>query len=259
MTHLNHDEFVLSYYGEPALGDDRREHLAQCAECRAGLVSLSLFLDRVTPAEAPEPGQDYEARTWDRLQWRLRGERRKRTSWMKWAAAAAMLVIAFGAGLLINRRGAVETTQVATTTQPATTKPAWATQQQASRDRVLLVVVGEHMSQSERVLVELTNLDAKGEVDITAERDRAQDLLASNRLYRSSAVERGEESVATLLDELEPVLLQLAHAPDQVSPDELRAMQKRVEAKGLVFKLRVVRADVHRDAGTPSRSTATDI
>jgi hypothetical protein len=50
--------------------------------------------------------------------------------------------------------------------------------------------------------------------------------------------------VATLLDELEPVLMQIAHAPSQASADELRAIQKRVEAKGLVFKLRVVRADV---------------
>jgi hypothetical protein len=50
--------------------------------------------------------------------------------------------------------------------------------------------------------------------------------------------------VATLLDELEPVLLQIAHGPAQMTPDELRKVQKRVETKGLVFKLRVLRADV---------------
>lgn len=255
MNHLNQDELVLSYYADPALGTDRREHLAQCDDCSGALATLALFLDRVTPAEAPEPGEDYEARTWDRLQWRLRGEQRKPRSWGRWVAAAAMLAVAFLTGLLLNRPAQVETTNVATTTQPRAVKPASAAQHQAARDRVLLVVVGEHMSQSERVLVELTNLSANGETDITSERDRAQELLASNRLYRTSALDRGEDSVATLLDELEPVLLQLAHAPDQVSADELRSMQKRVEAKGLVFKLRVVRAGVHRDAGTPSRST----
>lgn len=258
MNHLDQDELVLSYYSDPALGTGRREHLEQCDECRAGVATLAVFLDRVTPAEAPEPGEDFETRTWDRLQWRLRGERRKHNSWGKWIAAAAMIAIAFATGLLLNRRAALEPiTNVATTTTGAV-KPATATQQQASRDRVLLVVVGEHMSESERVLVELTNLSAEGETDITAERDRAQDLLASNRLYRTSALDRGEDSVATLLDELEPVLLQLAHAPGQVSATELRSMQKRVEAKGLVFKLRVVRADVRRDAGT-SPTRATDI
>lgn len=261
MNHLNQDELVLSYYGEPDLDAGRRAHLEACEECRAALATLAAVLDRVTPAEAPEPGEDYEARTWDRLQWRMRGERRKRASWTKWVAAAAVIAAAFFGGLLMNRRAAVPTQIAAATTQPATARTSTATQQQASRDRVLLVVVGEHMSQSERILVELANLSAEGQTDITAERDRAQDLLASNRLYRTSALDRGEESVATLLDELEPVLLQLAHAPDQVSSEELRSMQKRVEAKGLVFKLRVVRADVHRDAGTSTRNNtdATDI
>ena len=75
-------------------------------------------------------------------------------------------------------------------------------------------------------------------------------LHASNPHYRTAALERGEGDVATLLVELEPVLMQIAHAPEQVSAEELRAMQKRVETKGLVFKLRVVRADVKRTTGT---------
>jgi hypothetical protein len=54
--------------------------------------------------------------------------------------------------------------------------------------------------------------------------------------------------VATLLDELEPVLMQIAHSPSRLSADELRSIQKRVEKKGLVFKLRVVRADVRATA-----------
>ena len=256
MNHLSHDEFVLSYYGEPALGPDRSEHLRSCDACREELASLSLFLDRVTPVEVEEPAGDYEARTWDRLQWRLRGERRKPPAWTKWLAAAAMIALAFvGGALWKSSRRVVESPSVASTTAgtPPVDPAARTLAESQSRDRVLLVVVGEHMDQSERILVELTNLTPSGNTDITAERGRAQDLLASNRLYRSSALERGEESVATLLDELEPVLLQIAHAPDQVSAKELRAIQKRVEAKGLVFKLRVVRADVDRD--TASRST----
>jgi len=257
MTHLSHDEFVLAYYGEPDLGPGRRDHLQECEECRSGLASLSVFLDRMTPIEVKEPPDGYEARTWDRLQWRLRGERKTRGVWKNWVAAAAMLALAFLGGVLwkSSRRQAVESPAVATATTgtptPFADSPA---RRLEDSTRVLLVVVGEHMDQSERVLVELANLTADGDTDITAERDRAQDLLASNRLYRGSALDRGEESVATLLDELEPVLMQIAHAPDQVSAEELRAIQKRVEAKGLVFKLRVVRADVHREA-IAARST----
>ncbi|MEO8382741.1 MAG: hypothetical protein ABI779_23990 [Acidobacteriota bacterium] len=258
MNHLSPDELVLSYYGEPGLGAGRAEHLQQCDVCRDELASLSVFLDRVTPAEVEEPAGDYEARTWDRLQWRLRGQRRTSGTWKTWLAAAAMIALAFLGGALwksSTRRVVTSSSVATTTTAPSVDPAAHQLAESKSRDRVLLVVVGEHMGQSERVLIELTNLTASGSTDITTERDRAQDLLASNRLYRTSALQRGEESVATLLDELEPVLLQIAHAPDQVSAEELRAIQKRVEAKGLVFKLRVVRADVDRDTAASTRPT----
>ncbi|HEX6623064.1 MAG TPA: hypothetical protein VF064_05085 [Pyrinomonadaceae bacterium] len=252
MNHLTQEEFVLIYYGEPELGAERRAHLAQCAECTAELAALAAVLDRVTPVEVPDPGDDYEARTWSRMQWRLRGEKKRErfATWVKSAAIAATVMIAFLAGMFWKSSPEVDTPSrqvVESTTnaaQPASTTP------EASSTRVLLVVVGEHFDQSERILVELTNITPKGNNDISAERERAEDLLASNRLYRRTALNNGEEDVAALLDELEPMLLQIAHSPAQVSAEELRAMQKRVETKGLVFKLRVVRADVNRNAAT---------
>ena len=257
MSHLSQEEFVLSYYGEPELGADRRQHLASCDACVGELAALAAVLDRVTPLEVPEPAPEFEARVWDRLQWRLRGERRRTSSWMKWTAVAATVTMAFLAGLFWKSRQVAPAQQVATATTTTTTANGVQTgaQQQQSRDRVLLVVVGEHFDESERVLVELTNITPDGSTDITDARDRAQELLASNRLYRTSATDRGEGDVATLLDELEPVLMQLAHAPDEIDADELRSMQKRVESKGLVFKLRVVRADVHRTARTTRPTT----
>ncbi|HEX8409437.1 MAG TPA: hypothetical protein VF883_11265 [Thermoanaerobaculia bacterium] len=260
MSHLSQEEFVLSYYGEPELGADSRQHLASCDACVAELAALAAVLDKVTPLEVPEPAPEFEARVWDRLQWRLRGERRRTSNWMKWTAAAATVAIAFFAGILWKSSNRVEPTQVATATatQPGSavqTGVQTGAQQQQSRDRVLLIVVGEHFDESERVLVELTNITPDGSTDITDARGRAQELLASNRLYRTSATDRGEGDVATLLDELEPVLMQLAHAPDEIDAEELRSMQKRVESKGLVFKLRVVRADVHRTARTTRPTT----
>ena len=251
MSHLTQEEFVLSYYGEPELGADRSEHLAHCETCIAELAGLASVLDRVTPVEVPDPGDDYEARVWNRLHWRLRGEKKRdRFTWVKSALIAATVAIAFLAGLLWSpSRRVVESPSIATNT--TTTTPLASSKTGATDStRILLVVVGEHFDQSERVLVELTNLTPNGKTDITTERERAEELLAGNRLYRRTALDRGEEDVATLLDELEPVLLQIAHAPSHVSAEELRAMQKRVETKGLVFKLRVVRADVNRNAAT---------
>ena len=255
MSHLSQEELVLHYYGEPELGTDRREHLAQCPACVAELTTLAAVLDRVTPVEVPEPGDDYETRVWDRLQWRLRGEKkRERFTWVKALAVAATVIVAFLGGVLwkSSNRQVDESPRIAGATSTITPHVDSTTQNLGDSTRVLLVVVGEHFDQSERVLVELTNRTPDVSTDITTERERAEELLASNRLYRSTALDRGEEDVATLLDELEPVLLQIARSPSQVSAEELRAMQKRVESKGLVFKLRVVRADVHRTAGTPT-------
>ena len=242
-THFTQDEFVLAYYDEREI-DARREHLDACDECRSELARLTRVLDQVTPVEVPEPDEDYEARAWDRLSWRLRGERKKTTrGWTKWLAAAAMLAVAFIGGLLWNRSN---TGPVHIANQPASNpnvEPTTASTQQ-QRDRILLVVVGDHLDDSERMLVELTNITASDNIDVSTEQQRAEELLVSNRLYRSTALDRGEDRVATLLDELEPMLMQIAHGPSQLTPDELRKIQKRVETKGLVFKLRVLRADV---------------
>ncbi|HVG24427.1 MAG TPA: hypothetical protein VND45_09760 [Thermoanaerobaculia bacterium] len=260
MNHLSHEEVVLTYYGEPSVSEDRRTHLEACDVCRNELAALAAVLDRVTPLEVPEPGDDYESRVWNRLQWRLRGEQRKRRPIAAWIAVAATIAIAFLAGVLwkSSSRPVDQSTTIAATDTSKTRRPEdskTAAKPAAEPNRILLVVVGEHFDESERVLVELTNLTPEGENDISGARDRAQELLTSNRLYRTSATTRGEDDVATLLDELEPVLLQLAHAPDQVSGEELRRMQKRVESKGLVFKLRVVRAGVARESRTtPSTS-----
>ena len=247
MSHLSHEDIVLLYYGEPELLQ-HREHVAGCEQCAAELRRLRELLDKVTPFEVPDPGEDYEARVWDRLSWRLRAEKRhdRRMEWMKWTAAAAVIALAFVAGLCWSRRAHEPVKQMAGTENRTAIRPTSAgapTIEQ--RDRILFVFVGEHFDQSERILVELTNLTAgTKDVDISAERDRAEELLVSNRIYRRTAADRGEENVATLLDELEPVLLQIAHAPDSMTADELRTIQKRVEAKGLVFKLRVVRAGI---------------
>jgi hypothetical protein len=246
-THFTQDEFILAYYDEREI-DARREHLDACEECRAELTQLKRVLDQVTPAEAPEPDEDYETRVWDRLSWRLRGERKKTTrGWTKWLAAAAMLTVAFIGGLLWNRSNTGPVQNAAANQQTTNAERATASTQQ-QRDRILLVVVGEHLDDSERMLVELTNLTVKEDTDISTEQQRAQELLLSNRLYRRTALDRGEDRVATLLDELEPMLMQIAHGPTQLTPDELRKVQKRVETKELVFKLRVLRADVRATA-----------
>jgi hypothetical protein len=81
-------------------------------------------------------------------------------------------------------------------------------------------------------------------VDISAEQSWARDLLEANRLYRQSVRSAGSPAIASLLDDLEPVLLDIVHGPSTLSADEFHALRARIEDRSLVFKLRVSGADV---------------
>jgi hypothetical protein len=144
------------------------------------------------------------------------------------AAVAALLVVAFLAGRITKRDHLGN--DVATKEQ--------------IRERVLVVAVGEHLGRSEMMLVELSNAEptdpAQKRVNISAEQHRAEDLLDENRLYRQTALQQGDTALASVLDELERVLLDVAHSPDQVTPAQLEKIRQKIEAQGILFKVRVV-------------------
>ena len=94
------------------------------------------------------------------------------------------------------------------------------------------------------VLIELANTRSPGSLDISSEQERAVDLVSENRLYRQTAGHTGEAAVASVLDELERVLLDIAHAPSRLSPGELEKLRQRLEAEGILFKIRVLGSNV---------------
>jgi hypothetical protein len=142
-------------------------------------------------------------------------------------------------------------------TTPKTPVDTAASKEQV-RERVLVVAVGEHLGRSEMMLVELSNAEPKDrsakQVNISAEQRRAEDLLDENRLYRQTALEEGDAGLANVLDELERVLLDVAHSPEQVTPAQLESIQKKIEARGILFKVRVVGKELQlrQQATTPA-------
>ncbi len=146
-----------------------------------------------------------------------------------WAAAAivaTLLVAAFLAGRYYSKAPQQTAGQV--------------------RERILLVAVGDHLERSQMILVELVNARPGQPLDVTSERERAEDLVAENRLYRQTAAHSGDTRVASVLDELEPVLLDIAHGPDRLTPEELEKLRQRIEGDGILFKVRVAGSTVRR-------------
>jgi hypothetical protein len=240
MSHPTQEELVLVHYHE---GDpDIAAHVMACAECRDELETIRRVLRAVDAAEVPEPDDAWESTAWSRLRWRLDAPRSRSRAVPRWslgAIAAALLVIAFLGGRLWQRG-----------TGQATPGTTIATTSEAGRDRIFFVVVGDHLDRSQRVLMEVANQDPQPGGDLRGEQKLAEDLVQSNRIYRQTAIRSGDTRLASVLDELEPILLEIAHTPSDPSPRALESLRRRIESKGLIFKLRVVGDDVKRKETT---------
>jgi hypothetical protein len=239
--HLNDDDLVLRYYGEMPAAEEARAavHLASCAECQQQYATLQRVMALVDSAPAVEAAPGFEAVAWARLEPALAASRRG--GWISWFvfsparlafAAGVVLLIgaAFMAGRMTQTRGAGgDATQTA----------------QQVRERILLVDLGDHLDRSQMVLVELVSAGGStGDVDISTEQARAEQLVAVNRLYRQTALSTGDANMASVLDDLERVLVDIAASPAKVSQEDLDLVRRRIDSKELLFKVRVVSSQV---------------
>jgi hypothetical protein len=246
--HLTEEQLVAHHYAD----DSAREraaaerHLAGCAECAGRLAGLRAFLGAVTAPEAPERSESYGSDVWNRVRAHL-PEKPERRPWFggallpqRWAiggAVVALIVAAFLFGRFV---------QPPAQPGPTTAQPQPAPNQ--VRERVLLVALGDHLERTQMVLIELANAPTQGgPMDISAEQQRAEDLVDSNRLYRQTAQQVGDAATARLLEELERTLLDIAHSPSQLDGPELKRIQQRIESQGLIFKVRVIESKVRRE------------
>lgn len=237
MNHPTEEQLVLCYYGE---GSEIENHLAQCEQCRESYQALQRVLNSVDSFPVPERAPDYENRLWQAVEKRL--EKPIFVAWWRRpvfaiAAMALCVMAAFFAG-----RGWQKPQR------PALKEAA----DRGVRERVLLVAVGDHLERSEMVLMELANAGAPpaGRLDISYEEKAAEDLLQSNRLYRQTAAANGDVAVSVLLDELEYVLLEIAHSPSEVTARELEEIRRQIEDRGILFKVRVFGSRVEQSVGS---------
>jgi hypothetical protein len=224
MSHLSEEELTQAYYRDEQPGS--RRHLEECRECQAAFQHLKALLDELTET-LPERGPAYGAEVWNRLLPQLPLEKPRRV-WLRWWTAvpvlAGLLAVAFLAGRF---------------TQPKTAGIA-----PQARQRILLITLGDHLDRSEILLAELVNA-APGSTEFSDERSSARDLLNENRLLRQATARTGDTSHAAVLDELERVLLDIAHSPSDLSASELESLQKRIESEGLLFKVRIISSNIH--------------
>jgi hypothetical protein len=240
--HLNEDDLVLHYYGEMPSDEEGRAaaHLASCGDCQQNYTKLQRVMAFVDSAPAVEAEPGFERIAWARLEPALAQSRRR--GWLAWFVFSPSR-LAFATGVLVLIGAAFMAGRLTRSTGPG---GAAAPQSAAQvRERILLVDLGDHLDRSQMVLVELVSAgDTSGDVNISTERQRAEQLVAVNRLYRQTALSTGDANMASLLDDLERVLVDIAASPETVSQEDLDLVRRRIDSKELLFKVRVVSSQV---------------
>ena len=195
------EELILFFYGEHESPGEFERELAADPELSRRLEALRRTLSTLDGLEAPEPRPGLEARMWARVGSSLERPSRRLAvpgGWWGWAALATVVLVVALVGFLAGRGLRPTPTEITVAETLKALPPA-------ARDH--------------------------GRVG-------AEHLLSANRLHRRAAERAGQRRVAAVLAELEPLLTQLADAPESF---DLRLARERIEHGDLLFKVRVTR------------------
>jgi hypothetical protein len=250
MKHLTEEELIEVYCGEDLGASPQspqraqsgeggagwRAHLAGCSECSARVAELQRDLAGVKNMAVPERGLEYGEQVWQALRPQLVPYIKKPAGWRAWAQWKAVLLVAgcaavaaaaFVGGRVWERHAKVTVT--ATHANPD------------SKQRVVLVVLTDHLDRTERLLVSLEHADSSDRTGNALLQSEARDLVASNRLYRAAASNAGDPVLAGALNDLQGVLAEVANDPN-LTAEDLERLRNEMNTEGILFEIRVLRA-----------------
>ena len=135
--------------------------------------------------------------------------------------------------------------QFALITEPA--DPTSAPERVRPADAQTLTAI--HIEKSETLLVAFRNVrlnTPSSDTEVAYERKRARQLVHQNMILRREADANGDVQIASLLESLEPILLDIANLPDKPDSNAVRTIRERVERKNIVPLLQVNSAALAR-------------
>ena len=243
MNHLSEEELIEQYYSRDDTGAGG--HLAACAECAETYAELKSDLAAMQTAAPPARDAAYGERVWRSIAPFLPVYEARKRSWLRggawrglsYASACALLVAgAFIAGRVWEHKQ-IQTTAIAI---PAAIPQKAAPPQQ----RLVVVVLSDHLDRSERLLVELKHADTGSEEMVTPLRDEARSLLAANRVCRQNAKKNDDPALAAALARLDHLLVELANQKGGLNAASLARLQDEMNSDSLLFEVRVLRSRI---------------
>jgi hypothetical protein len=236
MKHLTEEELIEHYYSEDFYKAEAELHLQACRHCAQAYEELGKLLGSVHPPEPPVRNSEYGVQVWQSIQGSLQPypAKRKRSYFRLPQLAYAAACLLFLAGAFLAGR----------IWEHAHTRPSVASAPQQVKERVVLLVLDNHLDRSERLLVQLNHAGAEQEnLDFPLQAE-ARQLLTDNRLYRQSIAQTNDPLLAAALDHLERVLLEIANSPDELKSADIARIENEMNTQGLLFQIRVLRTKV---------------
>jgi anti-sigma-K factor RskA len=203
MKHISEEQLIEHHYGEGRA--EVKHHLEVCGECAEAYAALGNDLAALKNTEPPARAAQYGEQVWRSLSSLLPVHSTQGRVWQRanlwkrigYAAACALLIAgAFLAGRRWEQR-----------------KPPLAGNGTQVKQQVVLVVLGDHLDRSERLLIELKHADAGSADMVSPLQEEARNLLPANRRCRQRAIQIDDRALATVLDRLDRVLAELANGP----------------------------------------------
>lgn len=241
MKHVSDEELVAHVYGEGDIAAVRR-HLDDCAECSHAYTALKSELAEMKFAEPPARDASDGEKMWQSISGSLPVYERRSANWLRgigwrsWSYVAASVLLvacAFFGGRMWERKEAQST---ATISSPKTQPPA---EQERQPERVVVVVLSDHLDRTERLLVELKH--AENGDTVSPLPDEARGLLAANRICLKNA-RKDDKALTGALDHLDHLLAQLANQPGGLDKATINRLQNEMNQDGLLFEIRVLRS-----------------
>lgn len=232
MQPITDNDLILYFYRdglEKHRIDEIDDALFASPPLRQRYMALKRMLTNVDGVPAIEPDPEFTDRIWRKLASQIdakpvrRIAHRRVSTPMRFAmAASVLLAVAAGIGFYAGR----------SSTPPAA--------QNAMAARVLDAYVADHLRATEGLLLTASNSDST-EV-LAGNRELAQSLVQSNRLYALAAVRAGNTRLADFLRQLEPVLLDLANQPADASIQSIDGLRDYLRRTDLLFEVRATQA-----------------
>lgn len=273
VNRINDAELVLYFYRDQ-LSRERVRQIADALASNSALSARYAMLCSTLQAsdldQPPAPAPGFDDRLWlaieprlardegsrvgcpaepraaapDKLIHSIRSRRRRRNRFPWKSIAAACLVLA--GGVFIGR---VSQPGLPTPSATDVAPSSVATSDVSARQRVLDAYLAEHLSGASRVIRVAEH--GGGEQFAAGNAALARALLADHRLYQAAAERAGDLQMASLLQSIEPVLIELANPTGKDDIQLRKGLSGFLQRSDLAFEVRASEASVE------SRRTAT--